>query len=85
MSEGALHILLVEDNPNDADLLQETLAQVEEQLEITHVERLQQAAEYLKQGRQVDAVLLDLGLPDSKGMVTLERANPRPPTCPSSS
>ena len=33
MSEGPLHILLVEDNPSDADLLQETLAQVDERLE----------------------------------------------------
>ena len=73
MSEGVLRILLVEDNPDDADLLQEMLAQVREQLEITRVERLQQAEEHLKQGRHVDAILLDLGLPDSMGIATLER------------
>ena len=75
MSEGHLRILLVEDNPNDADLLRETLSLLEEQLEITHVERLQQVAEYLKQGRQFEVVLLDLGLPDSTGIATLEQAN----------
>ena len=82
MSEGVLRILLVEDNPGDADLLQETLAQVDEQLEIAHVERLQQAAEYLKQGGPVDAILLDLGLPDSMGIATLERANAAAPHLP---
>ncbi len=82
MSEGALRILLVEDNPSDADLLQETLAQVVEQLDITHCDRLQQAAEYLKQGGQVDVILLDLGLPDSMGLATLERANSAAPHLP---
>ena len=72
----------MEDNPGDADLLQEALAGVDEQLEITHVERLEQAAEYLKQGGPVDAILLDLGLPDSMGMATLERANSAAPHLP---
>ncbi len=74
MSESALRILLVEDNPSDADLLRETLALVERQPEITHVESLRQAVEYLKQGGQVDVILLDLGLPDSMGLATLEQA-----------
>ena len=74
MSESTLHILLVEDNPGDADLLRETLAQVEEPPELAHVERLQQAVEYLKQEGQVDAILLDLGLPDSTGIATLDQA-----------
>jgi CheY-like chemotaxis protein len=82
MCKDRLHILLVEDNPNDADLLQETLAQVDQKLEIKHVERLQQALEYIKQGVQVDVILLDLGLPDSMGIATLERANSAAPQLP---
>ena len=39
MSEGKLRILLVEDNPADAELLQETLSGLDERLAITHVER----------------------------------------------
>ena len=66
--EVNLHILLVEDNPGDADLLQEGMAQVENQPAITHVERMQQALAYLKQGEPLDVVLLDLGLPDSSGL-----------------
>ena len=82
MSDNLLRILLVEDNPGDADLLRETLAQVEEQLEITHVESLRQAAEYLRQGGHVDVILLDLGLPDSMGIATLERTNSTAPDLP---
>ena len=82
MSEDALRILLVEDNPRDADLLQDTLAQIEGQLEITHVERLQQATEFLQQGEQADVILLDLGLSDSMGIDTLEQANGAAPHLP---
>jgi signal transduction histidine kinase/DNA-binding response OmpR family regulator/HPt (histidine-containing phosphotransfer) domain-containing protein len=72
--EETLRILLVEDNPAEAFLLQESLAQVERPPVIVHAERLGQALELLKQSA-VDAVLLDLALPDSEGLVTLERAN----------
>ena len=73
--EANLHILLVEDNPGDADLLQEAMAQVANQPAITHAERMQQALAYLKQGEPFDVVLLDLGLPDSTGLATLQRAH----------
>lgn len=77
-----IHLLVVEDNPGDADLLQETLAQADEQLVITRVEYLQHALECLKQAGQIDAILLDLGLPDSRGIATLEQANRAAPHLP---
>jgi PAS domain S-box-containing protein len=82
MSDGDLHILLVEDNPLDADLLRETLAQVVEQLDITHFDRLQQAVEYISEGGHADIILLDLGLPDSMGIATLEQTNSAAPNLP---
>jgi len=74
MNEGPLHILLVEDNPGDADLLQETLSGVDGQARIDHVQRLDGVAQYLEESGHVDVILLDLNLPDSTGLETLERA-----------
>ena len=82
MSTGRLHILLVEGNPHDADLLQEALSALDEPLEITHVELLERAADYLGQGGPADAILLDLMLSDSNGLATLDRANGNAPHLP---
>lgn len=72
--EDRLHILLIEDSPADAFLLQESLAQVDQPPNVVQVERLDEAFAYL-QKKSVDAILLDLALPDSDGLATLERAN----------
>ncbi len=41
MSEKPIRVLLVEDNPGDARLVRETLAEIDSpQFELTHVERL---------------------------------------------
>ncbi len=76
-----LHILLVEDNPAEAVLLQESIAQIDNPPEVFHVERLDEALEYLRNNR-VNAILLDLALPDSEGLSTLERANAAAPHLP---
>jgi signal transduction histidine kinase/CheY-like chemotaxis protein len=72
--EDSLHILLIEDNSADAFLLQESLTQVDRPPTVIHVEKLDEALAYLKQ-RTVDAILLDLALPDSEGIATLEQTN----------
>ncbi|NLT67066.1 MAG: response regulator [Acidobacteria bacterium] len=72
--DETLHILLVEDNPAEAFLLQESIALVHNPPELIHAERLEAALECLR-NRKVDAILLDLALPDSEGLSTLERAN----------
>lgn len=65
-----IKILLVEDNSIDAAVLIEELAEIEStKFEIFHVERLSKAVEVLGIGNY-DAVLLDLGLPDSQGIET---------------
>jgi PAS domain S-box-containing protein len=82
MNESPLRILLVEDNPHDADLLQEMLATVGVSLEIRHVERLEQAVKCLREAAPVEVILLDLLLPDSMGLATLQRVNAAAPYLP---
>ncbi len=72
-----LNILLVEDNLGDARLLSEILTEASYQeapemtFKIDHVEQLKKGIDCLKNG-EYDIVLLDLTLPDSKGLSTFE-------------
>ncbi len=71
MQTVVIKILLVEDNPGDARLVQLYLAEVAGvRFETVRAERLSEALELLKQQR-FDAVLLDLSLPDSQGLETV--------------
>jgi len=70
MGEKAIRILLVEDNSDDAVLLRRTLEEgPRDQFELVHVERLAAALTRLKE-QVFDVVLLDLSLPDSRGLAT---------------
>ncbi|MBP1986509.1 bacterio-opsin activator domain-containing protein [Halolamina salifodinae] len=83
MSESELEVLLVEDNPGDARLIEEMLHDAETLLERVdlgastagslriHSEQSLQAGISRLNRVAVDVVLLDLGLPDSTGMETL--------------
>lgn len=69
----SIKILLVEDNPADADLLAELLeVSVGVQWELVSVEFLREAIAQLA-AQPFDVVLLDLSLPDSRGLETLTR------------
>ena len=74
MSDASLRALLIEDNPSDADLLAEMLAGEEQSIRIDRVECMADAETFLKETADVDAILLDLGLPDSAGLDSLARA-----------
>ena len=73
-----MKVLLVEDNPADARLIQETLAEVPHapgeplEFEPTRVAQLSEALRMLA-GQTFNVVLLDLGLADSEGLETLAR------------
>ena len=71
-----LSILLIEDNPGDATLFEHHLTtdggDTFPAATVTHVETLDAAIEELTTGA-FDLVLLDLGLPDSTGLSTLDR------------
>ena len=83
MSETAKKILLIEDNPGDALLLMEGLREFnsEPPFELVHVDRLATGIERAKQERFA-AVLLDLSLPDAKGVETVVRMQRETETLP---
>ena len=62
-------ILIVEDDPGDARLVREMLADADLGLPIESVATLAEARQRLRQ--PVSCVLLDLGLPDSTGLETV--------------
>lgn len=65
-------ILLVEDNPGDADLTQEVMAESEEKNEITLAVDGMEALRCLREGPRPDLILLDLNLPKKSGREVLE-------------
>jgi len=72
-----LDVLLVEDHPGDAQLVRHYLNASEpihfvDSISVSHVESLTAAEERDTTGD--DVLLLDLGLPDSTGLATLDRA-----------
>ncbi len=81
MSNSVVSVLLVEDNPGDARLFQELAGAAEFPFEIVHRETLAGALEVLADSKP-EIVLLDLGLPDAKGLEAVRRirsAAPDPP------
>ena len=82
-AQDRLGILLVEDNLLDARLLQEKLQadNLYTQFEFTHAPTLTQGLQRLAAGR-FDVAMLDLNLPDSQGLETLEKTLAAAPTLP---
>lgn len=65
-------LLLVEDDDDDATLIAQALSKSSRiELELARVDSMAAAQEHLR-ARRVDAVLLDLGLPDSEGLATFD-------------
>ena len=64
-TEGPLRVLLVEDDPGDALLVQEILSETDLKVEL---DRAMSVAEALPLLHHADCVLLDLALPDSFGL-----------------
>ncbi|MGE5195194.1 MAG: response regulator [Deltaproteobacteria bacterium] len=82
MNRQVIHLLLIEDSPDDALLIRELLADARQaDFEVEHVESLSAALERLARAN-VDAVLLDLQLPDSRGLDTFRAVQKSAPAVP---
>jgi len=71
MNENATRLLMLEDNPDDVTLIREQLSESSDFFEIISFDHLSKGLEYLATNN-VDIVFLDLGLPDSQGLNTIE-------------
>jgi signal transduction histidine kinase len=78
-----LAILLIEDNPGDARLIAEMVAEVSPAAarRLAHADRLARGIELL-QATRPDIVLLDLSLPDASGFETFRRLHAAAPGVP---
>ncbi len=81
-TNSCLRILIIEDNLAEARLLQEILkGSPQESFEFQHVQRLGDGMALLEQGEAFDIILLDLTLPDSKGLDSLLKLQGRAKLC----
>jgi diguanylate cyclase (GGDEF)-like protein len=76
-----VRVLLVEDNPGDARLVEILLAEAGTGFEVRHADTLAAAVEELDRSPS-DVILLDLSLPDSSGLETVERVRMVAPEMP---
>jgi two-component system, cell cycle sensor histidine kinase and response regulator CckA len=82
MTNQTIKILLVEDNPGDVLLLQETLSEISlVTFILVNVERLSDALKRL-QTDVFDVILLDLALPDSQGLESFGKIYQQVPLTP---
>jgi two-component system, cell cycle sensor histidine kinase and response regulator CckA len=77
MNGDIIHVLLVEDNPGDARVVKEILEHDESTaFRVKHVSTLEEAMSSLSPDSANQVILLDLGLPDERGLRTLQRIIP---------
>ncbi len=81
MSEPPKHVLLIEDNAGDADLIRLRLVESKTPVEVSRVERLSDGLASLDR-ETPSLVLLDLNLPDSQGAETFRRVLAKAPDVP---
>ena len=82
MDGELIKVLLVEDNPGDARLILEQLGKTAPKtIELVIVERLEEGLRHLDEEPQ-NILLLDLGLPDSRGLDTFLKTQEHAPHIP---
>ncbi|MGB9074982.1 MAG: hybrid sensor histidine kinase/response regulator [Terriglobales bacterium] len=81
MNDPSTHVLMIEDNPGDADLVRLRLVEGKSPVDVSCVDRLSDGlASLAKQPPSV--VLLDLNLPDSQGAETFRKVLEKAPDVP---
>ena len=82
MNDQALTVLLIEDDPGDAKLIQELFSNVQSpSIHLECCDRLAPAVDRLARGG-VDVILSDLALPDAKGLDIVKALHARAPRLP---
>jgi len=81
MSEPLKHVLLIEDNAGDADLIRLRLIESKTPVQVSRVERLSEGLASLDR-ETPSVVLLDLNLPDSQGAETFRKVLAKAPDVP---
>jgi signal transduction histidine kinase len=81
MPQASTHVLLIEDNPGDADLVRLRLVESNPAVDVACVNRLADGLESLKRDSPC-LVLLDLNLPDSQGAETFRKVLEKAPEVP---
>jgi len=82
-SPGSVQVLIIEDNPGDAELIALALADsVRPRFRISRAATLAKGLEHLRGGGATDVVLLDLSLPDAVGEGTVTRMRAAAPDLP---
>jgi signal transduction histidine kinase len=81
MSHSSAHVLLIEDNPGDADLVRLRLVESNPMLDVNCVHRLADGIQSLQE-RTPSLVLLDLNLPDCQGAETFRKLLEKAPDVP---
>lgn len=78
----SIKVLLIEDNPGDAEFIEDMLGESEfGTFKFKSVETLNEGLEYLE-NNEIQVLLLDLNLPDSTDLETLETAHEKFPQIP---
>jgi len=82
MTTDPMRVLPIEDDPDDFLLLKETLTEASTiRIKLAHADRLSTALNHLSE-QAFDIVLLDLNLPDSRGLPTLASVHAQAPQAP---
>ena len=80
--ERPIRILLIEDNPGDARLIQEMFAKIKDtSFNVEHADRLSKGLEHIAESG-IDVIFLDLSLPDSQGLDTFTAVHNKAPQIP---
>lgn len=81
MTNHATQVLLIEDNQGDADLTRLRLVEANADVQVKYVDRLSAGLECLAEN-QTSLILLDLNLPDSRGVATFHSILAKAPGIP---
>jgi two-component system sensor histidine kinase UhpB len=80
-NEKVIRIILVEDNPGDALIIEEMLKEIyDNKFELNRFQRVDDGLKHLNE--DFDIMLLDLNLPDSQGIETFNTMNKHAPELP---